>query len=107
MASSHLDSPLTSLPLRVQREAEIYLLDSCIRTRQKMDGALLSGGPLLGWAPRVPKKYLTQRKIEAWAWVALPTHYILSNGLGFFLSAVLVPLSMARSAAKFRGTKRV
>ena len=68
MASSHLDSPLTSLPLRVQREAEIYLLGSCIRTRQKMDGALLSGGPLLGWAPRAPKKYFPQRKIEAWAW---------------------------------------
>ena len=72
MASSHLDSPLTSLPLHVQREAEIYLLGSCIRTRQKMDGALLSGGSLLGWAPRAPKKYLTQTKKEAWAWVPCP-----------------------------------
>ena len=82
MASSHLDSPLTSLPIRVQREAEIYLLGSCIRTRQKMDGALLSGGSLLGWAPRAPKKYLTQKKKRSLGMGALPTHYIVSNGVG-------------------------
>ena len=76
MASSHLDSPLTSLPIHVQREAEIYLLGSCIRTRQKMDGALLSRGPFLGWALRAPKRYLTQKKNKSL------THYTMSNGVG-------------------------